>query len=69
MTMRSRFWFKCDPPRGECSATSPERETQREAQDAAWEARWHLDSGPFAGQAQCPKHIRQIDRVDWGSTA
>jgi hypothetical protein len=68
MTIRSRFWFECDPPRGECSATSPERETQREAQDAAWEAGWHLDLGVIR-ESQCPEHIRALDRVDWGSTA
>lgn len=67
MTLRSKFWYECNPPRGECTATSPERDTAKEAQTAAWEARWHLDS--WGSGAQCPRHIRMIDRVDWGSTA
>jgi hypothetical protein len=70
MTLRSKFWLECDPGRGECTAKSPERDTAEEARAAASEARWHVNYyGPFSGQAQCPQHVKPIDRVDWGSTA
>jgi len=71
MTLRSKFWLECNPSRGECGATSPERDTAEEARAAAYEAGWHLTllSYGYSGDAQCPEHIRPIDWMDWGSTA